>query len=174
MIPNLLSLLRIFLALPVLVFFSKGFYFSASVLFILAALTDLLDGFLARKYKLDSDLGSLLDLIADKILVAIVIIWLASYFKNPVLVIFSILIISRELIISHIRAFMAGKKLELVKMKADSFGKIKTFSQMTGISCLLVSPVFGSVFFDFSILVLLLSVILSYISLFNYFREWHD
>ena len=60
---------------------------------------------------------------------------------------------------------MAGEKLELIKMKADSFGKIKTFTQMTGISCLIASPMFGSFFFDFSILVLLVSVILSYISL---------
>lgn len=174
MIPNLLSLLRIFLAIPVIVLFSQGYYFSATVLFISAALTDLLDGYLARKYKLASDLGSLLDLIADKILVTIVIIWLASYFNSTVLIVFSILIISRELIISHIRAFMAGEKLELTKMRADSFGKIKTFAQMTGISCLIASPMFGSFFFDFSILVLLLSVILSYISLFNYMREWHD
>ena len=56
---------------------------------------------------------------------------------------------------------MAGEKLELTKMRADSFGKIKTFAQMTGISCLIASPMFGSFFFDFSSSISIIHVISS-------------
>jgi len=174
MIPNLLSLSRIFLSIPVILLFSLEFYFFASAIFILAALTDLLDGYLARKFKLNSDLGSLLDLIADKILVTVVIIWLAYHFQSTLLVVLSILIISRELTISHIRAFLASKNSELLSLKADKYGKLKTFFLMTSISCLLVSPVYGVYFYYFSLLILIFSVLLSLFSLQNYLREWQD
>lgn len=131
-LPNKLSLLRIFL-IPVMIFFYLADFVPygkiiAIVVFIAAAFTDFLDGKIARKYNLVTNLGKLLDPIADKLLVmsALLLVVVDFTIPHPYGVIVAIIIIGRELLISAFRQIAASKN---VVMAADMFGKIKTFTQ---------------------------------------------
>lgn len=131
-LPNKLSLLRIFL-IPVMIFFYLADFVPygkiiAIVVFIAAAFTDFLDGKIARKHNLVTNLGKLLDPIADKLLVmsALLLVVIDYTIPHPYGVIAAIIIIGRELLISAFRQIAASKK---VVMAADMFGKIKTFTQ---------------------------------------------
>ena len=103
-------------------------YIIAGVLFIIASLTDFLDGKLARKYNLVTDLGKMLDAIADKVLVNSVLIILASSgFISPII---PVVIIVRDSIVNSIK-MVAGSKGNVVA--AIYSGKIKTACLMVGI-----------------------------------------
>lgn len=131
-LPNKLSLLRIFL-IPVMLFFYLATFVPygkiiAIVIFIFASLTDFLDGKIARKYNLVTNLGKLLDPIADKLLVmsGLLLVVVDGTIPHPYGVIIAIIIIGRELLISAFRQIAASQN---VVMAADMFGKIKTFTQ---------------------------------------------
>ena len=131
-LPNKLSLLRIFL-IPVMLFFYLADFVPygkiiAIAVFILAAFTDFLDGKIARKHNLVTNLGKLLDPIADKLLVmsALLLVVVDLTIPHPYGVIIAIIIIGRELLISAFRQIAAAQN---VVMAADMFGKIKTFTQ---------------------------------------------
>tara|TARA_B100002052_G_C15735699_1_gene530786 strand:+ start:98 stop:682 length:585 start_codon:yes stop_codon:yes gene_type:complete len=137
-IPNILTIGRIIIV-PIFVFsfFLPGFYgdiipFS---LFVLASFTDYLDGLLARFLKEESKLGEMLDPIADKILVASALILLVmnGTIKNYE-VIAAIIILTREILISGLREFLAKVS---IKMPVTGLTKLKTFLQMLAISILL-------------------------------------
>ena len=85
-IPNLLSLVRIILAYPILLYFYIEEYLISLGLFLIAALTDALDGFLARTFNWRTDLGKVLDPIADKILLIgmVSIFWINGYIPSYV------------------------------------------------------------------------------------------
>lgn len=103
-------------------------YIVAGILFIIASLTDFVDGYIARKYKMVTDLGKMLDAIADKILVNSVLIILAtSGFIHPI---FPVLIVSRDTVVDIIK-MIAGSKGNVVG--AIKSGKIKTIFMMLGI-----------------------------------------
>ena len=108
-LPNFLSISRVFLLAPIIVFFENDFFFLSLIIYLLAAFTDYLDGLLARKYSQTSDLGSLLDLLADKLFVSILLIWMTFKFDSLVILISSILIVSREISISYLRLFIISK-----------------------------------------------------------------
>ena len=78
-LPNILSLSRIFLLAPIIIFFYKSFYLLSLIIFIIAAITDYLDGHIARKKNLNSDQGALLDLLSDKIFVSVLLIWMTFF-----------------------------------------------------------------------------------------------
>lgn len=104
-------------------------YLIAGVLFIVASLTDMIDGKLARKYNMVTDLGKMLDAIADKILVNSVLIVLAtSGFIHPI---FPVIIVGRDTIVDVIK-MIAGSKGKVVG--AIKTGKFKTIFMMIGIS----------------------------------------
>ena len=131
-LPNKLSMLRIFL-IPVLLFFYLADFVPfgkviAIVIFILAALTDMLDGKIARKYNLVTNLGKLLDPIADKLLVmsGLLLVVVDGTIPHPYGVLVAIIIIGRELLISAFRQIAASQN---VVMAADKFGKLKTITQ---------------------------------------------
>ena len=131
-LPNKLSLLRIFL-IPVMIFFYLADFVPygkiiAIRVFIIAAFTDFLDGKIARKYNLVTNLGKLLDPIADKLLVisALLLVVIDNTIIHPYGVIIAIIIIGRELLISAFRQIAASQN---VVMAADMFGKVKTFTQ---------------------------------------------
>lgn len=127
-LPNKLSILRICFIPFVMFFYLQNFWawgkIVALVLFVLAALTDMLDGYIARKYNLVTDLGKLLDTNADKILVlsALLMIVCDGTLPAPYGVIVATIIIGRDFIISAFRQIAASKNFV---MAADKLGKIK-------------------------------------------------
>ena len=137
-IPNYLTIGRIIIV-PIFVFtyYLPGFYGDVIpfALFVLASFTDFLDGLLARMYKEESKLGELLDPIADKIIVATALILLVmdGTIKNFE-VIAAIIILTREILISGLREFLAKGK---IKLPVSSLAKLKTVLQMVAIALLL-------------------------------------
>ena len=104
-------------------------YIIAGVLFIVASLTDFLDGYIARKYNLITDFGKMIDAIADKFLVnPILIILAASGFIYPII---PVIIIARYSVVNSIK-MIAGSKGQVVA--AIKMGKLKTASLMVGIT----------------------------------------
>lgn len=104
-------------------------YLIAGVLFIIASLTDFIDGYVARKYQMVTDLGKMLDAIADKILVNSILIILATTgFIHPII---PVIIVSRDTIVDIIK-MIAGSKGKVVS--AIKTGKIKTIFMMVGVS----------------------------------------
>ena len=121
----------------VLAFFIPGFFgdLIPFFLFVLASFTDYLDGLLARLFKEESRLGELLDPIADKILIAAALILLVmnGTIKNYE-VIAAIIILTREILISGLREFLAKGQ---ISMQVTSLAKLKTLLQMFSIAILL-------------------------------------
>ena len=137
-IPNILTIGRIIIVpIFVLTFFIPGFFgdLIPFFLFVLASFTDYLDGLLARLFKEESKLGELLDPIADKILVAAALILLVmnGTIKNYE-VIAAIIILTREILISGLREFLAKGS---ITMEVTSLCKLRAFIQMTSIAILL-------------------------------------
>ena len=137
-IPNYLTIGRIVIV-PVFVvsFYLPGFYGDVIpfALFVVASFTDFLDGLLARMYKEESELGELLDPIADKIIVAAALILLVmdGTIKNYE-VIAAIIILTREILVSGLREFLAKGR---IKLPVSNLAKLKTFLQMFSLSILL-------------------------------------
>ena len=137
-IPNILTIGRIIIVpIFVLTFFIPGLFgdLIPFFLFAIASFTDYLDGLLARMFKEESKLGELLDPIADKILIAAALILLVmnGTIKNYE-VIAAIIILTREILISGLREFLAKGS---VSMEVTSLSKLKTFLQMLSIAILL-------------------------------------
>ena len=172
MIPNFLSTFRMVAFLPIIILFSSEYYLTSFLLFTAAAWSDFLDGFLARRYKITSNLGSLLDLLADKILVSSILIFLVFYTGNIYLLILSTIIILREISISSLRLFLVSNGVEISKITPDKFGKLKTFLQMFSLSLLLIHPLLGNIFFVSVLILLLLSTFFSILSFLNYLKIW--
>jgi len=172
MIPNLLSAFRMIAFLPIIILFSSEYYLSSFFLFTAAAWSDFLDGFLARRYKITSKLGSLLDLLADKVLVSSILIFLVFYTGNIYLLILTTIIILREISISSLRLFLVSSGAEISNITPDKFGKLKTFLQMFSLSLLLIYPLFGNIFFTSVLILLLFSTLISILSFLNYLKIW--
>lgn len=103
-------------------------YLVSGVLFILASVTDFLDGFIARKYNLITDLGKMLDAIADKFLVNSVLIILAAQgLINPII---PVIIVTRDTFVDIIKMIVGSKKEVIAASKS---GKVKTIFLMIGI-----------------------------------------
>ena len=145
-IPNALTILRIFFV-PLLVaalvqdnlgFMVRGYPITnewlALAIFLSAALTDLLDGYLARRWRQVTTIGTLLDPIADKLLISAALISLVEVRVLPGWM--AILIIGREFAVSGLRAIAAAERYTI---KASDLGKTKMASQVAAVSCLLVS-----------------------------------
>lgn len=133
---------------------------AAAVLFILASLTDWLDGFTARRYNVESNMGRLMDPIADKILVLGAIVMLLAMGRvDPVMV---FLLLGRDIFIGGIRSVAAANNLVIA---AKPFGKWKTAVQMVAIPFLLIyEPVLRIPIADLGYYGLWVSVSLSLIS----------
>lgn len=145
--PNKLSLLRMFL-IPVMIFLYLASFVPygkifAIVVFVLASLTDMLDGYIARKTNTVTNLGKLLDPIADKLLVmsGLLLVVCDATIPQPYGVVVAILIIGRELLISAFRQIAASQN---VIMAADSFGKLKTITQDVAIPLLFLIAFFNN------------------------------
>lgn len=104
------------------------------VFFIVAAVTDALDGFIARRYGMGTTLGAFLDPVADKLMVSAALIVLLAFGRVDMLV--ALVIIGREITVSALREWMA-RVGESGKVKVNWFGKIKAIAQMVSIPMLL-------------------------------------
>lgn len=142
---NFLSAFRIaasFAIIPTLMF---GLYWTTFILYVLAALSDWFDGFLARKYNVCSKIGGVMDHIGDKLLVVNTFIMLALMMPVWFIVVPIIIMIARELYISGLREFLGTQKIEMPVPKARfSMGKIKTTLQMISIAALLLFLAIGT------------------------------
>lgn len=142
--PMILTLLRIALIPVLVVFFYLDYHWAplaTAAVFILAAITDWLDGYLARRMGLMSDFGAFLDPVADKLMVAIALVLMVQIPPEIVAprILFTLsaaIIIGREIAISALREWMSEMG-ESGTVKVGLLGKFKTIFQMTAISCLL-------------------------------------
>ncbi len=172
LIPNFLSLLRIMLVFPIIYLLQVEWYVLAASLFFVSSFTDYFDGYLARKYAIESELGAFLDLIADKILVIAILVWLVFLFANQALTIISILVILREIIITSFRYYLVSKNADPELIKVNKYGKLKTAFQFFSILLLILSPALSNFYLNISLVLLSVSVLLSYFSLAVYFTNW--
>ena len=170
---NLLTLLRI-AAIPVVVvcFYSPMDYARplAAILFGLAAVTDMIDGWVARKYGQMSRFGEFLDPVADKLMVAIVLVMLvqaqSSWFEDVI----AMIIIGREITISALREWMATIG-ERANVKVDITGKIKTTLQMFGIAFMVYrNDLFGIPIYTIGFVLLVLAAVMTIWSMVVYLR----
>ena len=181
-IPNILTIGRIIIVpFFVLAFYLPGFYgdLTACVLFVIASFTDFLDGMLARMMGEESKLGELLDPIADKIIVATALILLVmSGTIKHYEVIAAIIILTREILISGLREFLAKGK---IRLPVSNLAKLKTFLQMVAIALLLTGET-GNKIFNFQdynaqtigIILLWLSAFLTLYTGYEYLRKGID
>ncbi len=138
-IPNTLTLLRIALIpIFVLVFYLpfSWNHLVGCIIFSIAALTDLLDGYLARKLGQISKLGEFLDPVADKLMIAVALVLLVEADPRPLLALPAAVIIGREITVSALREWMAQLGASS-KVAVSVYGKIKTISQMVALILLI-------------------------------------
>jgi CDP-diacylglycerol--glycerol-3-phosphate 3-phosphatidyltransferase len=140
-LPNILTLFRILLVpLLVVVLLTKfeNKEFVGLGVFLLASLTDLLDGYIARRWKMETRLGKLMDPAADKLLTAAAFVSLVELGAAPAWMV--VVILSREFAVSTLRSFAAA---EQVVIPAAWSGKVKTFLQVVAISLLIIYEKLG-------------------------------
>ena len=171
-LPNILSISRIILLLPTIIFFEIGFYLLCLTTYIFASITDYLDGYFARKNNQTSDFGALLDLLADKLFVSILLIWMTFKFDSMVILISSILIVSREISISYLRLLIVSKSKHINEVKSDLIGKSKTAIQMIGLGLIFITPITPDFVLDFSLALIVISALISWYSLTKYLNKW--
>ena len=106
----------------------------ATIIFVVAALTDAFDGFIARRYNMESAIGAFLDTSADKLMVCAALIVLLDFNRVDMLV--ALIIIGREITVTALREWMA-KVGAAARVKVNWFGKIKAIAQMVAIPMLL-------------------------------------
>lgn len=169
-IPTLLTLFRVIL-IP---FFVLAFYLpyawaplACAVIFVIAAVTDWFDGFLARKWKQTTRFGAFLDPVADKVMVATALVLVVEHYSVWWISLPAATMIAREIIISALREWMAeiGKRSSVA---VSWIGKVKTMAQMMALVGLLWRPnqwveVLGFV-------LLYIAAILTFWSMFQYLK----
>ncbi|GAB3794974.1 CDP-diacylglycerol--glycerol-3-phosphate 3-phosphatidyltransferase [Virgibacillus kimchii] len=145
-------------------------HFIAALIFLIAAATDWVDGYYARKYNLITNLGKFLDPLADKLLVAAALIMLVEMGTAPAWIV--IIIISREMAVTGLRLVAAGEGIVLA---AGSMGKLKTATQMIAIAVLLLNNFpFSYIGFPFGTIMLYAALLFTVISGYDYFaKNWH-
>jgi CDP-diacylglycerol--glycerol-3-phosphate 3-phosphatidyltransferase len=143
-IPNTLTILRILL-IPVLVVvfympFKHHLWFAAGI-FTVAAVTDWIDGYLARRLGQMTKFGAFLDPVADKLMVVVALVLLVERHDTMLFTLAAAVIIGREIVISALREWMAELG-ERTSVAVSYVGKVKTAFQMVAIICLLaIDPV---------------------------------
>jgi CDP-diacylglycerol--glycerol-3-phosphate 3-phosphatidyltransferase len=167
-LPNALSLIRIFLV-PVLVVFliavPRPYNLTAAMVFLVAALTDWLDGRLARRMRQVTTLGKLLDPIADKLLISASLISLVQVGRAPAWMV--VLIVGRDLAITGFRAIAAAQS---VIIQASDFGKATMTAQVIAVTLLILNTPEQAV--PVGQAILLLATILSVASGVLYFNKF--
>ena len=169
-LPNKLTCLRMVLIIPFVIFMLAGagegiYKWIALAIFIIASLTDMLDGQIARKYNLITDFGKFMDPLADKLLVCSALICMIELGRLPAWMV--VIIIAREFIISGFRLIAAEKG---VVIAANYWGKFKTATQMVMI-ILLILDIQIPFFRILTQILIWVSLILTVISLVTYILD---
>ncbi len=167
-LPNALTGGRV-VAIPIIIlllcFPGKLSSFLAAMLFLGAGMTDLLDGFFARRQQIVSRVGKLMDPLADKLLVSAALIMLIPLQRVAAWIVF--VIIGRELLVTGLRSLAATEGIVLA---ADSWGKAKTLFQMSAIFCLILHYPYGGVdFHQIGTILLYVALVVTLISGGSYF-----
>lgn len=135
-LPNKLTMARVVMIPVFLVLLYLGLYWPALIVFVVASLTDMLDGKIARKYNLVTDFGKFADPLADKLLVTSAFVWFVEVGVMPAWICF--IILAREFIVTGLR-IVAIEKGRVIA--AGMLGKIKTTIQMISIVLILIPQV---------------------------------
>ena len=167
-IPNLLSIIRIGLVYPILYNIYLNHFELSIVFFVLAAITDAMDGFLARKMNWQTDLGTILDPIADKLLLSgtIFILWLNQYIPFYIFIIF----IGRDI------AILLGAAIQMTLNELNTpmpnlLGKLTTSLQIIYIAVIFLKQIFE---LEFGIYVLdIMIILITLTSLIVYAYSWY-
>jgi len=169
-IPNLLSIVRIALVYPILNNIYLGNFKISVVFFLVASLTDALDGFLARKMNWQTDLGRILDPVADKLLLSgtIFILWLNNFIPFYIFIIF----ITRD------AAILTGAAIQMSIIESDTpapnlLGKLTTSLQIIYISLIFLKEIFElNLEFNFlDILIIFVTVLSLCVYAFNWYKD---
>lgn len=179
-LPNKLSLSRLIIT-PIMMFFYLATFipygkFVALGLFVIGAFTDFLDGHIARKYNLVTDMGKFLDPIADKLLVttALILVAVDGIIMSPFGAIVLAIFVGRDLAVDMLRLVASSKGIVIA---ADKLGKYKTFSQDIALPMLILYSALTLLSINATILTifmwvaygfLILATLLTIISLINY------
>ena len=171
-LPNKLTIFRVILIVPFVILMMLGntvpmAKWIALLIFIVASLTDLLDGHIARKYNLVTNFGKFMDPLADKLLVCAAMICLVELARIPSWIV--ILIISREFIISGFRLIASDNG---VVIAASYWGKFKTTFQMIMI-CLMIANL-GGIWATVTNIIMWIALILTIVSLIDYLWKNKD
>ena len=146
----------------------RGHYLVASAVFIVACITDWLDGHTARRLNQCSRFGAFLDPVADKILVAITLVILAASYHSAWYVIPASVIVAREVMVSALREWMAEHR-QRDAVAVGKVGKVKTTFQMLALIVLLATDPSGPMFIWLTGYILInVAAVLTLWSLFNY------
>lgn len=177
-IPILLTLLRMLL-IPVFV----GLFYlpwqwarvACALVFTLAAVTDWMDGYLARRWGQVSPLGAFLDPVADKLMVAVALVLLVEAHPSPLLALPAAVIIGREITVSALREWMAELGARS-RVAVSLVGKFKTGAQMVATILLIFRyPLFGLPIFEIGLVLIYLAAVLTLWSMLIYLRlAWPD
>lgn len=173
-LPNKLTTLRVILIVPFVIFMLIPIWgedismYTAVAIFIVASLTDLLDGKIARKYNLVTNFGKFMDPLADKLLVAAALICLTANGRLSAWI--SIIIISREFIISGFRLVASDNGIVIA---ASYWGKFKTTFQMIMIVMLILN-FDNNIYQICCVAVTYIALILTVISLIDYLNKNKD
>lgn len=169
-IPNILTVLRVLLIPIIVLLFYLPFkwsYLAASAVFAFAAVTDWLDGYLARRLKQSTPFGAFLDPVADKLMVAVALVLLVEEHANLWLTLPAAIIIGREIVISALREWMAelGARAHVA---VSSLGKWKTTAQMVALIILLANPPLMTIWVGAGYALLIIAAGLTLWSMVNY------
>jgi len=172
-IPLILTWARIALIPVFVVVFYIGFAWAdaaCAVIFLLAAVTDWLDGFLARRLNQISAFGAFLDPVADKLMVAVALVVLVQANPTVIFAIPAMIIIGREIAVSSLREWMAEIG-ERASVAVSTLGKIKTTVQMIAVILLLYKqPIMEFPIFEVGIVLLYLAAVLTLWSMLVYLK----
>ncbi len=174
-IPNVLTLFRLILIPVFVVLFYLPFEWSnvwAAAVFVIAAVTDWFDGYLARRLKQTTPFGAFLDPVADKIMVSSALVLIVEHYNTPLVTIPALVMIGREILISALREWMAelGKRSSVA---VGWMGKWKTTIQMMALTGLIWQH--NSGMYWAAMVLLYLAVLLTFSSMMQYvMAAWGD
>ncbi len=163
-LPNKLTMLRIILIPVFMIFLLTGHWYISAVIFVVASVTDTLDGQIARRYNLVTNFGKIMDPLADKLLVFSALLCMIQLSVVPAWMV--VIMLARELLIVSLRAVAAAQGLVIA---ASWWGKIKTITQMAAVILLLIQNwPFGPDGFPLATIVLWIAVIMTVVSGIDY------